>query len=171
MVDISIPTPRSDATDRGPICQAQCPSQFEIHILVYILDFVAVLGAPWFMVRDNLAEYLQRAIGRRIAARRAAMEPRMTQLDLAHRTDGALSRSSIANIENGRQRIAIHHVYHLARALELEPTDLLPPSSDLPTDGILSHRRIQRDQSAEEFTRLVLGEDELTRRDEPRHED
>lgn len=110
------------------------------------------------MTRDPLAAYLQRAVGRRIAARRAAMRPRMTQEDLAMRTSGALSRSAVANIENGRQRISIHHLYHLARALDVEPAELLPTSSELPADRILTDSRIRRDQSAEAFTRLVLGD-------------
>lgn len=110
------------------------------------------------MVQDPLASFLQRAVGRRIAARRAEMEPRMTQEDLSARTGGALSRSAVANIENGRQRIALHHLYHLALALDLEPVELLPSSSDLPSDRILANRRIVGDESAEEFTRLVLGD-------------
>ena len=37
-----------------------------------------------------------------------------------------LSRASIANIETGRQRIPIHHLYRLARALKVDVHALLP---------------------------------------------
>lgn len=37
-----------------------------------------------------------------------------------------LSRTSVANIETGRQRIPLHHLYRLARALKVEAGALLP---------------------------------------------
>jgi transcriptional regulator with XRE-family HTH domain len=37
-----------------------------------------------------------------------------------------LSRASIANIETGRQRIPVHHLYGLARALRVDVHALLP---------------------------------------------
>lgn len=37
-----------------------------------------------------------------------------------------LSRASVANIETGRQRIPLHHLYRLARALKVEAEALLP---------------------------------------------
>jgi len=37
-----------------------------------------------------------------------------------------LSRASIANIETGRQRIPLHHLYQLAQALKVEVETLLP---------------------------------------------
>lgn len=37
-----------------------------------------------------------------------------------------LSRASIANIETGRQRIPLHHLYRLAGALKVDPQTLLP---------------------------------------------
>jgi transcriptional regulator with XRE-family HTH domain len=38
-----------------------------------------------------------------------------------------LSRTSIANIERGRQRLSLHLLMEFARVLEVEPADLLPP--------------------------------------------
>ena len=38
-----------------------------------------------------------------------------------------LSRTSVANIERGRQRISLHLLMEFARVLEVEPCDLLPP--------------------------------------------
>lgn len=116
------------------------------------------------MSNDPLAVQLYRAIGRRVAAARAASSPRLTQEELSTRTGSALSRSAVANIENGRQRVAVHHLYHLARALELEPADLLPPASEVGATSIMQDRRIRSDASAAEFTRLVLG-DQITSSD------
>jgi transcriptional regulator with XRE-family HTH domain len=51
----------------------------------------------------------------------------MTQSDLARRVD--LSRTSIANIENGRQRVLLHQLYKFADVLQVEPLELLPERS------------------------------------------
>mgnify|MGYP000868033912 CR=1 FL=1 len=37
-----------------------------------------------------------------------------------------LSRTSLANIESGRQKLLIHQIYAFAAALGMEPGDLLP---------------------------------------------
>ena len=52
----------------------------------------------------------------------------LTQQELSARLK--LSRSSIANIEMGRQKILLHQLFDLAEALRTEPFDLLPKSSD-----------------------------------------
>ena len=122
------------------------------------------------MPTDPLAEFLHRAIGRQVAQRRSQIQPRMTQESLAALTDGVLSRSAIANIENGRQRIAVHHLFLIARALGVEPVELLPSQSELPGREILANRRISNDPSAREFTKLVLG-DAATPSREASHEE
>lgn len=72
-------------------------------------------------------------LGRRVAARRASR--RLTQLDVATALD--ISRASIANIEAGRQKLYVHQLYTLSRALgckdlnELLPTRI--PYDDTPT--------------------------------------
>jgi transcriptional regulator with XRE-family HTH domain len=38
-----------------------------------------------------------------------------------------LSRTSVANIERGRQRMSLHLLMEFARILDVEPADLLPP--------------------------------------------
>ncbi len=43
-----------------------------------------------------------------------------------------LSRASVANIETGRQRIPLHHLYKLARALKVEAGTLLPRATTEP---------------------------------------
>ena len=51
-----------------------------------------------------------------------------------------MSRASLANIEVGRQRVQLHHLYAIATALDLDsPTVLLPlPSASTPHDDELS---------------------------------
>ena len=61
-------------------------------------------------------------IGKRIAQRRKALGN--TQEWLAPQV--GLSRTSLANIERGRQKILVHQLLAFASALDLEPTELLP---------------------------------------------
>lgn len=82
---------------------------------------------------DTSADALRvdRAVGARVAAARRGSLVRLTQQDLADRTEGQLSRSAVASIELGRQRIAVHQLYALAKALGVEPPALLPPLQDV----------------------------------------
>lgn len=62
-------------------------------------------------------------IGALVAARRGALG--LTQAEVAAKV--GVSRPSLANIEVGRQRVLVHQLYAIARALEVEdPRDLLP---------------------------------------------
>jgi transcriptional regulator with XRE-family HTH domain len=56
--------------------------------------------------------------------RRVRRAKRMTQDELAQRVN--LGRTSIVNIESGRQRVHLHTFVELADALDVSPTDLLP---------------------------------------------
>lgn len=70
-------------------------------------------------VRDRqLYEFL----GARIRERRHSLQ--MTQAHLAAQV--GLLRSSIANIEAGRQRITVHVLYHLCEVLGLDVATALP---------------------------------------------
>ncbi len=70
---------------------------------------------------DELYPYL----GAKVRDAREAS--RLTQSDLARRL--RLSRSSIANIEAGRQAVYLHQAIALADALGLSLSDLTPPIS------------------------------------------
>lgn len=74
------------------------------------------------------------AVGRRIAGARKAKSPKWTQEDLANRTAGSVSRSALANMETGRQRISVFQLYEVAAALDVVPAELLPPPGEIP-DG------------------------------------
>jgi transcriptional regulator with XRE-family HTH domain len=63
-------------------------------------------------------------VGRRIY--RARKECGLTQEALASLV--ALTRTSIVNIEKGRQKMLLHTLIDLAIALKRSPADLLPPT-------------------------------------------
>jgi transcriptional regulator with XRE-family HTH domain len=63
------------------------------------------------------------SLGRAIATRRNRL--RKTQQEIALQI--GVSRASIANIECGRQKVLLHQVYQLVKALELKSiTELVP---------------------------------------------
>lgn len=62
------------------------------------------------------------AVGRRV--RRGREAAGLRQDELAERV--GLTRTSITNIEKGKQRIQIHTLYAIARALSLSPRAFLP---------------------------------------------
>lgn len=64
---------------------------------------------------------LYRAVGAQLAATR--QERGIRQVDLAAAV--GLTRASIANIENGAQRIQLHTVIAAAQALGIDPADLI----------------------------------------------
>src|SRR5882672_7743469 len=68
-------------------------------------------------------EPIYRAIGAIIRLRRRRLE--WSQKHLAARL--GISRAALANIEIGRQRVLVHHLYTFAEILEVKPEDLLPP--------------------------------------------
>jgi transcriptional regulator with XRE-family HTH domain len=84
-----------------------------------------------------------------------------------------LSRASIANIETGRQRIPLHHLYRLARALKVDVNALLPTLLPALTDdaSTVVHREIQStfslsEREQEEVARVVqsIGVSKTVRR-------
>jgi transcriptional regulator with XRE-family HTH domain len=74
------------------------------------------------VLKINLVDHLYVEFGRLVRQRRK--EARITQLTLAKRV--GLGRTSITNIELGRQHIPIHVLYPLAAALGTTPDKLLP---------------------------------------------
>lgn len=75
---------------------------------------------------ENRKFYL--AVGRRIAARR---DGRITQEALASKA--RLTRTSIINIEKGRQQILLHTLVDIASALQVSPVELIPEVDTIDT--------------------------------------
>jgi transcriptional regulator with XRE-family HTH domain len=74
---------------------------------------------------DVSEKELYRRLGRAVAERRAELG--LTQGQIAAQL--GLSRASVANLENGRQRIMVHQLYALANALKFKSIlDLVPPT-------------------------------------------
>lgn len=68
-------------------------------------------------------EPFYREFGERLRLARQAKG--MSQAEVAPGV--SLSRTSVANIERGRQRLSLHLLMEFARVLEVEPAQLLPP--------------------------------------------
>lgn len=88
------------------------------------------------MTNPAWAKSLNQIVGKRLQKLRHAVDPHpLTQQQLATRTKGALSRSSIASLERGLQGISLVQLYVLAQVLDTEPGELLPKRSEvLPTE-------------------------------------
>jgi transcriptional regulator with XRE-family HTH domain len=70
-------------------------------------------------------------IGKKIRDFRENMK--MSQTVLGEKVE--LTRSSVANIESGRQKVQIDTLYKIAQILEVEIQDLLPKLVDLTNDN------------------------------------
>jgi transcriptional regulator with XRE-family HTH domain len=58
------------------------------------------------------------------ALRELRLKANLTQDDVASRV--GLGRTSVTNIEKGRQQVSLHMLYQLADAIDAEPSSLLP---------------------------------------------
>lgn len=74
---------------------------------------------------------LYREFGRLLRARRK--DAHLTQDDVASKV--GLVRTSITNIERGRQQVTLHTLYALADAVGVPPEDLMPRKSILLEDA------------------------------------
>lgn len=79
------------------------------------------------LLRSTPMKQLYKEIGRTLRQRRE--KAGLTQGDVATRV--GLSRTSITNIEQGRQHVTLHVLYALADAIGSKPSDLLPDGSAL----------------------------------------
>jgi transcriptional regulator with XRE-family HTH domain len=69
-----------------------------------------------------------------------------------------ISRATLANIETGRQRILVHQLYSFAEALQLKPSDLIPPTSEGRPTTDVAELLIQGDvnpKQREQINRLI----------------
>lgn len=85
-----------------------------------------------------MTDEIYATLGRSVRTKREQL--RLTQADLSAKI--GLSRTSIANIEGGRQAIMLHQFLALAEALMIPPMDLVPSAQpdntppDLPEEVI-----------------------------------
>src|SRR5689334_14121018 len=80
-------------------------------------------------------------VGRRIRDARKRHTPPLTQEGLASLV--SLTRTSITNIEKGRQKLLLHTLADIARAIHLSPSELLPNvdgRADRHLDDVLKHQ-------------------------------
>jgi transcriptional regulator with XRE-family HTH domain len=75
---------------------------------------------------------LYEELGLRIRARRE--QGGLSQARLAEHVD--LTRTSVSNIENGRQHLTLHSLYRFAEVLGCKPHDLLPEAESVRSQPI-----------------------------------
>ena len=101
------------------------------------------------MPEDTRQRALHRAVGQALAEARRQLG--LTQDELSLRTDRRISRSVVANLESGRQRLTLDQLYDLAEALRVDPIDLLPKASSLPSRSATRQAALRHDPAAERF--------------------
>lgn len=90
-------------------------------------------------------------VGRRI--RQARKDRKMTQEDLGAAV--SLTRTSITNIERGRQKLLLHTLASIAETLRIAPASLLP-ENDATTESELESALENRPEPEREWIRNVL---------------
>src|SRR5256885_8000892 len=85
------------------------------------------------MPRHPVAQRLYHLVGTRVRERRE--EVGLTQAELARLVSA--SRTTVSNLEVGRQHVPLHQLYSVARALDVQLPALLPDPSELAElDGV-----------------------------------
>lgn len=105
------------------------------------------------MGRNIDEELLYREVGRRV--RQARKNHGLTQAQLA--SSVALSRTSITNIEKGRQKLLLHTLSDIAFVLGVEPGTLFPSVASAPLEDVESKMPHDLSQKEREHIRKVLA--------------
>jgi len=84
---------------------------------------ISTVSAYTLAMKDPACDPLYKTFGELVRLHRERQEG-LTQEKLGHLV--GLSRTSITNIEQGRQHVALHQVFDLADALKVQPEALLP---------------------------------------------
>jgi transcriptional regulator with XRE-family HTH domain len=114
----------------------------------------AILTLATTSVILRVVDGLYRQFGRHF--REARKEAGLTQEHVAERV--GLTRTSVTNIERGRQHISLHQLYLLAAAVGRQPAELLP-DHDRGVDELLPQRALkdlQQDAEGLDFATRVL---------------
>jgi transcriptional regulator with XRE-family HTH domain len=101
-------------------------------------------------------------VGRRIREARLQRQPRLTQQGLADLV--SLTRTSITNVEKGRQKFLLHTLADIAKALDVDPASLLPESNVQP-DQRLDSALKNRSRAEKEWIRSAVSASQRERND------
>ncbi len=74
---------------------------------------------------------------------KAARGDKFVQDELANRT--GLSRISIVNIEQGKQKVQLHTLLEIAALLQVQVSELIPPFDDLKAIDSKVEKKIQKE--------------------------
>jgi transcriptional regulator with XRE-family HTH domain len=103
-------------------------------------------------MKDTLEDRLYRELGKLVRAARE--KGGMSQEALA--ASVGLTRSSIANLERGRQKIQIHTLYAIAAALGKRPEDILPREGVRDTVPVVDRYRHEYEEEEIAWVERVL---------------
>jgi len=87
------------------------------------------------------ANFIYKEFGLRLSGARKAAG--LTQEALADQV--GLNRTSITNIEKGRQRLALHLLFSLASAVGMPPAALLPERKETRAPGVIDEKQIKNE--------------------------
>jgi DNA-binding XRE family transcriptional regulator len=88
-------------------------------------------------MHDGAVEKVYQAFGKLVRLHRERLDG-MTQEKLGKIV--GLSRTSITNIEKGRQHVSLHHIIAIAEALKVRPHVLLPSEGEAVPDSRVAKR-------------------------------
>ena len=108
------------------------------------------------LVKDRNSDSLYKAFGKLMRMSRETRDG-MTQEKLGRLV--GLSRTSITNIEKGRQHVSLHQLFAIAEALKVRPDALLPATAAVGGDsGVTQKLPPDTDREIAEWAEKVVGE-------------
>lgn len=93
---------------------------------------------------EDVVDLLYRMVGDNIRIHR---EGDRTQQELADEV--GIGRTSITNLEQGKQRVPLHHLLQIAHVLEVDLTELVPTWSELEDE--IAERQLEGRPKAQEI--------------------
>lgn len=103
---------------------------------------------------DSAADRLYLAFGELVRRQRERRSEPMTQEKLGRLV--GLSRTSITNIECGRQHATLHHLFAIADALNVSPAALLPTPDSLQESALDEGLLLEKDQDIANWAKRVI---------------
>jgi len=100
---------------------------------------------------------LYRLVGERIA--QARRRQHLTQKGIAPAV--GLSRASVANVEKGRQAVALHVLVKFSRALGVPIADLIPSDRDFSASTEIKQRLSELSSTERAWAETVLGSETI----------